>query len=353
VKGTKKAAQRELRKRLNAIDEGRHVDAGKLTVAKYLERWLADYARSAVAPKTYERWSQLLGNHVTPYIGGTMLAKLQPLEIQGVYTKLLTEGRRDGKGGLAPRTVHHVHRALSQALQQAVKWRLLAINPAESVEAPTVEDAEIQVLTQEEIATVLKAAEGTKLYMPVLLAVTTGMRRGEVLGLRWSDVNLDAAELKVEQTLEQTEGSGLRFKAPKTKRSRRAITLPAFTVNALKRHRAEQAEERLALGIGGDSDGLVFTRYDGATVNPRNFSKEFSRMMKATGVGKTTFHGLRHTHITHLLRAGEHVKVVSERAGHASIAITLQIYGHAIPGMQRDLADRMDASLRGVLQNAE
>lgn len=158
------------------------------------------------------------------------------------------------------------------------------------------------------------------------------MRRGEVLGLRSSDVDLDAMELKVEQTLEQTKKTGCALSSQR---------------------RSGAAEERLALGIGGANDWLVFIRYDGETINPRHFSKEFSRLMKADSVGKITFHGLRHTHITHLLRSGEHVKAVSERAGHANVAITLQIYGRAIPGMQRELAARMDAALRGVVQNAE
>ena len=161
-------------------------------------------------------------------------------------------------------------------------------------------------------------------------------------------MDLDKGELRVEQALEQTK-DGLRLKSPKTKRSRRTITLPALTVQALQAHRVEQMKERMQLGLGRN-DGLVFTRFDGEAVNPRNFSKEFSRIVTAAGVKRVTFHGLRHTHITHLLAAGEHVKVVSERAGHASVAITLEIYGHVIPGMQQDTARRVDAAFRSVLE---
>jgi integrase len=261
---------------------------------------------------------------------------------------MLTTGRRDGKGGLSPRTVQHTHRVLKQALRQAVQWRLLAVNPCEAVEPPKVEEPEIEVLSQGEVATLLRAAEGGRMYAPILLALTTGMRRGEVLGVRWSDVDLDGATLRVEQAVEQTK-AGLRFKPPKTKRSRRTITLPALTVTALRRHRAQQAEERLALGLAGADDWLVFTRYDGATVEPRFFTKSFTRLAASAGLPHVTFHGLRHTHVTQLLAAGEHVKVVSERAGHSSVAVTLQIYAHTIPGMQTGVADRLDAALRLVI----
>jgi len=179
----------------------------------------------------------------------------------------------------------------------------------------------------------------------VLVAVTTGLRRGELLGLRWSDLDLKAGTLTVNQALERVKG-GIAFKAPKTKTSRRQVTLPTVTIEALRQHRSAQAEERLQLGLGRDPRGLVFTRSDGEPSDGIALTKAFRRLVAAAGVTPITFHGLRHTHISHLLMDGVHVKVVSERAGHANINITLAVYAAYVPSMQADAALRVDAWLR-------
>ena len=191
----------------------------------------------------------------------------------------------------------------------------------------------------------MRAAEGTTLYIPVLVAVTTGVRRGELLGLRWSDLDLKAGTLTVNQSLERIKGK-VTFKAPKTKTSRRSIALPAVTVQALQEYRAAQAEQRLKLGLGRDSRGLVFTRADAESLDADSLTKAFGRLVATTKVTPITFHGLRHTHISHLLMDGVHVKVVSERAGHANVNITLSVYAAYIPNMQADAALRVDAWLR-------
>ncbi len=214
---------------------------------------------------------------------------------------------------------------------------------------PKPEEVEIEILNDAELGTLLKSTCDTLWYPAILLAATTGMRRGEVLAVHWRDIDLDAAVLTVNQAVEETK-AGLRAKPPKTKRSRRNITLPALTVEALRRHRVRQLEERLQLGLGRDHDGLVFTDLEGGLVRPRNLTKEFGRIVKRAGVRRVTFHGLRHTHITKLLVDGVNAKVVSERAGHSNVAITLQLYGHVIPNMQADAAARVDAALRSTLE---
>lgn len=360
VRGTKKEAQGELADMIAAHRKGQLVRPTKETVGAAAEDWLTTIAPRSVSAKTLERYKELVRVHVIPEgdmmagnlvrsLRNVILSDLQADHIDSLYSHLLAAGKRDGTG-LSPRTVRHIHRVLKAVLQHAVRRRKILANPADDATPGKVEDKEVETLSPEELRKLLARAQGTKLYMPVLLAATTGMRRGEILALRWSDVDFDKAELRVEQSLEQTK-DGLRFKAPKSKKSRRTITLPALTVAALRRHRASQGEERLALGISGGNDWLVFTRYDGETINPRNFTKEFGRLIKSAGVKRLTFHGLRHTHITQLLAAGEHVKVVSERAGHSDIGITLKVYSHVIPGMQEDVAKRLDASLRLVLQN--
>ena len=181
-----------------------------------------------------------------------------------------------------------------------------------------------------------------------LLAVTTGLRRGEILGLRWQDVNLDRGILSVVQTLEQTR-EGLRFKPPKTKRSRRVVTLPTVTIEALRHHRAEQARIRLQLGMGRDEEGLVCAKYDGQPRSPRNFTKEFTRLISRLDIPHITFHGLRHSHATQLLGAGIHPKIAQERLGHSTIATTMDLYSHVTESMQEDAAARIDDALRAAI----
>ncbi len=348
VRGTKRAAQRRLTEILESINKGSFIEATAITVGEFLKQWLSDSARHNVSAKTYERYAEIVDKHLVTTLGETRLADLSPLAIQAYYSKALSQGRRDGTGGLAPRTVLHHHRLLAEALKQAVAWRLLARNPAESVKPPQPAAAEIEILMDGELHKVLRAARTTRAYTPILLAATTGMRRGEILGLRWRDVSLETSMLTVNSTLEETK-SALRLKEPKSKRSRRNVTLPALTVKALRAHRGAQAQERLMLGLGRAEDDYVFTNLEGGPVRPRNLTREFGRIVDRAKVRRVSFHSLRHTHASQLLRDGVHVKVVSERLGHSTISITLDIYAHTIPNMQADAAARIDAALAGHL----
>jgi integrase len=350
VRGTKKDAQRRMTEILQSIHKGSFVEPTSMTIGEYLGQWLAGCARHNVSAKTYERYSEIIEKHLVPAFGTLRLTNLKPLAIQAYYSQALIEGRRDGKGGLAPRTVMHHHRVLRAALKQAVGWRLLDTNPAEAVKPPQPDDAEIEILLDDELHKVLKMARTTRAYPAILLAATTGMRRGEILGLRWRDVSLDSAVLTVNNTLEETK-AGMRLKEPKSKRSRRNITLPTLMVDALREHKIAQAQERLMLGLGRADDGYVFTTLEGGPVRPRNLSKEFTRIVERAGARRVSLHSLRHTHASQLLKDGVHVKVVSERLGHSSISITLDIYAHTIPNMQADAAARIDAAFAGVLDD--
>ncbi len=347
VHGAKRDAQRELRRLLKTVDDGMHSDPGRLTVADWLNQWL-DEARYSVSPKTLERYREIVEKHLVPNLGALPLGKLQPMHIQNYYTKALASGRCDGKGGLAPQTVRHHDRVLNVALKRARSLRLIPGNPVDDVKRPMVERREVEVMEPDEAAALLRTADGTRLHTSIFLALGTGVRRGELLALRWSDIDTEKRTLTVNQSLEQTK-DGLRFKAPKTKRSRRTIALSPSVVEVLQAHKVRQLEERVSLGLGRNQSGLVFTRHDGAPINPRNFSKEFTRIVKRAGIRPVTFHGLRHTHLTNLLLAGVHPKIAIERAGHASIATTMDIYSHAVPGLQEDAAMRIDAALRTAL----
>ncbi len=340
--GTKREAQAELNRLLNRKNEGTYIDPTKMSVAEYLEHWLTVDIERRVARKTAVRHRQLVQRQIAPRIGNVPVRKLTPTHIEAFEAELqrsgYVKGRKAGQG-LTAQTVLHVHRTLSQALAHAVKARVLFKNPAEQVKPPRPPRREIAILSKPEIAMLLRSAEATSLYLPVLVGVTTGARRGEILGLRWSDIDLKAGRLTVNQSLERLRGKTT-LKPPKTAGSRRTITLPALTVEALSAHRAAQAR------IG--TDELVFS-HSGIPWDPDSLTKAFDRLVQATGVRRITFHGLRHTHISHQLMDGVHVKVVSEQAGHANVSITLSVYAAFVPTLQDDAAVGVDRWLRAEL----
>ena len=350
LRGTKKDAQAELARRLAEVADGNHVMSSNVTVAEYARHWMATIAPVNTAAKTRERYQEIVEGHIVPQIGGIALQALDGARIDAFYAYLRADGRRDGKGGLAPQTVQHIHRLLSQILASAAKGQKLRVSPMAGVQTtPKVRREEVQILDDDQLAALFRQLRGRPLRMPVLLAASTGMRRGEVLGLRWKDVDLEAGLLRVAQVVELTK-AGVALKEPKTERSRRTIALPARLVQELRAHRRDQAEARLKLGLGRDARDLVFPAWDWGIRNPSHFTKAFSREIATAKLPRVTFHGLRHTHITHLLRSGVPVHVVSARAGHANPTVTLNTYAHLLPGQQEGAAAVMDAALRSALE---
>ena len=345
VKGTKRDAEREMARLVNSLNVGDYIEPSKIRVSEFLAKWLEDYAKANVSPKTYERYEQIIDSSIVPKLGAHRLADLRPMHIQGFYSEAMRDGRRDGKGGLSAQTVLHFHRLLHKTLAQAVKWQLLARNPADAVDPPKPEKKSMRALDEGETAELLRYVEGSLLYMPVLLAVTTGLRRGEILALRWQDIDMDRAQATIVRSLEQTK-EGLRFKRPKTERSSRNVALPSFVVEALKRYRVEQATHRLKLGLVYEDQDLICARDNGAAIPPDTLSTNFASTIRRSTMSHVRFHDLRHTHATQLLKHGVHPKVVSERLGHSKIGITLDTYSHVMPGMQEDAALKMDAVLR-------
>ncbi len=343
MRGSKRDAQTELRRLLGQVDQGVTLASpAKMTFGDWLAQWLAE-CRHTVAPKTWQERSAYVRLHILPALGSIPLAKLAPVQIQRLYTDLLTSGRQDGRGGLSRQTVRHIDRVLHVALERARKLKLIAVNPVDDAEPPRVESAPMITLNAEQQAALFQASEGTDLALPTLLLLATGLRRGELLGLAWANADVDASLLHVVQVIEETK-AGARVKPqPKTTHGRRSITLPAVAVEALRRHRITQAEEHLRLGLGRLD--LLFPRW---AASPAVFGNAFHRMATRVGID-VSVHDLRHTHITDLLAAGTHPRVVSERAGHSSIAFTLQRYGHVVPGMQEAAARQVDDALRRAL----
>jgi integrase len=319
--GTKAQAQAEAAKILASVANGTHVDPSCETVAEFVERWLRGWADDNVSNKTWTRYAQLLRNYLAARVGRMPLQRLRAADLQAIYAAM-------AQAGLADRTRLHLHRVTHTMLKHAVQWGVVARNVASMVDAPRVQSREIEILSPIQIQAVLDTLRGKSLYPIVASALGTGLRRGELLGLRWQDVNLDAGHLRVERTLEQTKRGGLLFKAPKTKYGRRLVTLPASTVTLLREHRRAQLELRMALGLGKEpDDALVFPNWDGSTRSPNGVTKEWALAMRKAGL-TATLHSLRHTHASTLIASGLDVLTISRRLGHGSPAITLGIYGH-------------------------
>jgi integrase len=321
LRGTKAQAQADAARIIVAASIGEHVDPSRETVAAFIERWLRDWADNNVSNKTWTRYAQLLRKHFASRLGSLPIQKLRAADLQAAYAAMAEEG-------LADQTRLHLHRVVHRILGHALQWGVVTRNVGTMVDAPRVRSHEIKVLSPIEVQTVLQKLRGRSLYPIASVALATGMRRGELLALRWQDVDLDGATLKVERALEQTKRGGLVFKPPKSRYGRRTITLPPSTVTELRVHRKAQAEQRLGLGLGkAPEDALVFATWDGSTRSPNALTKEWSKAMQAATL-EATFHSLRHTHASTLIGSGLDVLTISRRLGHGSPAITLGVYGH-------------------------
>jgi integrase len=304
----------------------------------FLDGWLMA-AKPGLAPKSYAAYEMYLRRHVVPELGRVRLADLTPEHVQNLLTRKLDEG-------LAPQSVVHIRGVLRRALGRAVRFGLVARNVAALTDPPRVQRHDVAAMGAEQARAFLDAIRGERLEGLYLLALTTGMRQGELLGLRWQDVDLDNGELRVVHALQRVEGI-LRLVQPKTAKSRRSVTLPAMTVEALRRHHGQQAEVRLSAGANWTDTSFVFCTSTGRPLEPRNVTRSFQRFLKRAGLPRMRFHDLRHSFATLLLIQGLSPRVVMEMLGHSQIALTMNTYSHVIPALQREAASKLDALLRG------
>jgi integrase len=345
-KGTKHQAQAELVRLKAAADRGDYIDPSKTTVADFLDRW-ETWAATQVSAKTLERYRELLKHHVRPRLGALRIQKFKPVDLAELYGKLQT-AKPEG-AGLAPRTVGHVHRLLHRVLGDAVKWSLIAVNPASAAEPPRVERTEIEILEPEQIRTVLDALRGRPLHPVAVLALATGMRRGELAALRWGDVDFDGGKIRVERSLEQTN-AGLTFKSPKTKAGRRTISVGPSVIAEIRDQWRRQQEQRLVLGIGkAGADDLVFARPDASPWPPDSLTSAWQKAVATLKLPKVTLHALRHTHVSQLIAAGLDVVTVSRRIGHSNPNVTLTVYAHLFGNTDERAAAAVEAAIAGAL----
>lgn len=346
---TKRAAQEAMDELRVSVRHQTYIAPKDLTFGEFLDDWLA-----AVKPKleatTHEGYERNLRLHVKPALGSVRLQQLDGAMLNRHYGVLLVDGRSNGKGGLSLRSVRNIHTIIGAAMTTAVKWELIARNPADAAEPPSARRAKGSAMKTWE-ATMLRrflAAEEGDRYHPIwVFLATTGCRRGEALGLRWGDVDLDARTATIRQTITAIKGRVHRSPTTKTDKPR-VIRLDPTTVRVLRAWKARQASEKLALGDDYAGEDLVFSLADGRPHNPNTLSWMFDQRVKRHRAPRIRLHDLRHTWATLALADGIHPRIVQERLGHSSVSVTLDIYSHVTPGLESDAADRIARLIFGA-----
>lgn len=332
-KGRKSEAETILANLLVQLEQGTYVEASKITVAEWLKEWLEEYKKPTLRPKTYDLYTWTIKSYIIPAIGSTPLQKLQPHHLQRLYNSI----REDGK---STRLVHLVHQLMHGALNQAVKNRLVQVNVAEATTRPKMQKKEVRALTPEEQDNFLRTLAGHQLGAAFMLALGTGLRRGELLGLHWEDVDLGEGVLHVRRNIVYVRGKGIVVQPPKTEKGNRMVPIPKLVLKMLEGHR-----ERLEKGGLYRSDGPVFPSRTGGYIYPDNFERTFRQLRRQAGLEGVNLHALRHTFATRLLELGEDLKVVQELLGHARIGITADIYTHVTERLKKRAVDKLDRIL--------
>jgi integrase len=332
---TKKEAQEFLNKVLNEICDGKYLEPSKEPFSSFIENWFnTSYKRSVEETTAETRWFTVI-NHLIPYFGETPIDKITTKMLDDFYNDKLDEE-------LAPKTVREFHNLLRRAFSQAVKWGYLKHNPALDATPPKVPRKEMKPWTEEQtqqFLDVVKEIGEETIYDGFIF---TGMRRGELLGLNWSDIDFKNGKIRISRSLARTIKRGLFLKDVKTQSSRRQISISSYLIEKLKKHKEKQDQVKEQLGAAYHDQDLVFCTYTGNLKDPRNLLREFDRYIKKAEVPKITLHDLRHLHATLLLIYGENPKVVAERLGHAEVGTTLDIYSHVNQDLQQGASDRFE-----------
>jgi integrase len=332
-------ALKALQQAMHAKMQGALITTEDQTLHDFLTLWLQDTAQHAVREKTYIGYRQLIELHVLPLLGKVKLQKLGPQHLQRLYNTKREEG-------YSPQTVQHIHRLLHRALKDAVRWNLVPRNVCDLVDTPHVPKKEMQALTPEQAQQLLDAARDDPLEALYVLALNTGMREGELLALQWKDIDFKRGKLQVKRKIMRLPKKGFVISEPKTARSKRSIPLAPLTLEALKRHRLRQYEQRQEAGPLWDEQDLVFCNSMGRPIEVGNMlRRSFRPLLAKAGLPRIRFHDLRHSCATLLLTMEVHPKVVQERLGHSQISVTLDMYSHVLPSMQEDATRRLETLL--------
>lgn len=343
---TQKEAVEKLRKAQRELEQGTLVTGPQQTVKQYLEYWLEEVHKSSIKVSTYVKYGKLINRYIVPALGHLKLEKLTPQHVKSLYNQ-------KEKDGLSAKTINSIHGVLHKALDNAVLWNLASRNVCDVVSPPRLVKPEKQSLTMEQAHRLLESVRGHRLEMLLTLALTTGLRRGEMLALRWTDVDLEHQTVKVRRTVDYIPRYGYVENEQKTAAGRRVVLLPSFVVDMLKQHRIQQLEARLKAGSAWEDRDLVFTGLSGGYFNPRYLEKLMQRVIAEAGLPHMTLHTLRHSAATLLLSMGVPLKVIQEILGHSSYAITADIYTDVLPSMQKEAMDKWDGVFKSDDQDGE
>ena len=342
VHGRKSDAQKQLNELLVSLEKGIYAPPGRLTLADHLHNWLEGYVKTNCSERTLDGYTSIIEHHLIPSLGHVQLKQLQPQAIQAYYGKAVSQ--------LSSRTVHHHHRVLSQSLKYGVKQGYLARNVCELVDAPSPKKKLMRTLTPGETEALLDMAKDSYYYPIIYAAVSTGLRRAELLGLRWRDIDLEMLSISVSQVLYKRRGT-CTFKEPKTTHSRRRVAMTPKLALFLKQYQSERKRLYRKLEKQLTPDDLVFASVEGKPIDPNVLTHAFSRMAKRAGLAGVRFHDLRHTFASLMLLRGAKPKVISEALGHSSVAFTMDVYSHIIDGMQSDAMALLDEVLPAGVNN--
>jgi len=335
---TRKEVQEKLASALHERQQGTIITTPNQSIEQFLTDWLMVH-KPTVRVRTYERYEGFVRLHVIPVIGRIQLQKLSAQHIQSLYAKKLEEK-------LSPTTVNTLHMMLHRALKDAVRWGLVARNVCDLVSPPRRAHYEFKPLTLEQAHQLLTALRGHNMEALFVLALTTGMRRGEILALKWQDINFTQNMLQVRRIFTRAPGQRYVEAEPKTNKSRRSVLLPTITADLLKQHRVHQLEAKLQVGEFWEEHDLVFCTSLGTPLNPNKVLERFKTVLKKASLPDMRFHDLRHSAATMLLSVGVHPKVVQELLGHNQISMTMDTYSHVLPTMQKDAMDKMNDALQ-------
>jgi integrase len=343
---TKQEAIRVRNEALRDLERGTLAIGPQQKLSTYLAYWLEEVHKPTIRLSSYIKYNKLINAYIIPTLGDVQVQKLTPQQVQSLYTKL-------GKRNLSSKTINSVHGVLHKALDNAVRWNLVSRNVCDLVSPPRIVKRQMKPLTLDQAHKLLEAAKGHRFEVLLMLAVVTGMRRGELLALRWSEIDLDRHILLVSRTVDYIAHHGYVETEPKTHSGKRQIVLPAFMVDMLKVHRAKQEEQRLAIGDKWEGLGVVFCDLHGGYINPRYLLVLFRKLLQEAGLPGMHFHDLRHSAVTLLMSMGVNIKVIQELLGHSDIVITLGTYGHLLPTMQGDAMEKWDDVFGGEQDDSE